>query len=69
MVLYAIAALFVMGVVGTIAFKIYNSGKTTVIIEQERKLNELGKKTNDAKTDALTTPDVDDELRKYSRPD
>lgn len=63
-------AVIVVGAGGTIYYKIYESGKDSVRVEQERKLNTLKDKTNDAKTEALTAPDdfVDCELRKYADP-
>lgn len=50
-------------------WKVYQAGEAKVTLEQERKYNEVERKTNSAKTDALTTPNVDDELLKYARPD
>lgn len=69
--IYIAIAIVVAGIAGGIYWKIYNSGKTAVYIEQEKKLNTIKSKTNAAKTEALTaTPStVDDELLKYARPD
>lgn len=63
-------AVILIGASGTVAYKLRESGKDSVRIEQEKKLNILKDKTNDAKTEALTAPDdfVDCELRKYADP-
>lgn len=52
-------------------YKVKDSGKQEVIIEQEKKLNTIKDKTNAAKTEVLTAPvsTVNDELLKYARPD
>lgn len=67
--IYIAIAFAVVGIAGGVYYKIYNSGKQAVYIEQEKKLNTLKDKTHDAQTDALTDPKPHDSLRKYSRPD
>lgn len=66
---YIALAIAVAGIAGGIYYKIYNSGKQAVYLEQEKKLNTLKDKTHDAQTDALTNSKPHDSLRKYSRPD
>ena len=66
--IYIAIAFAVVGIAGGVYYKIYNSGKQAVYIEQEKKLNTLKDKTHDAQTDALTDPKPRDSLRKYSRP-
>lgn len=67
--IYLAIAAAALAVGGGIYYKIYNDGKKSVIIEQERKLNVIKDKTHDAQTDALTNPKPRDGLRKYARPD
>ena len=66
---YIAIAVVLAGVAGGIYYKIYNSGKQAVYIEQEKKLNTLKDKTHDAQTDALTNPAPRNGLREYARPD
>lgn len=67
--IYIAIAIAAAGIAGGIYYKIYNSGKQAVYIEQEKKLNVIKDKTHDAQTDALTNPKPRDGLRKYARPD
>ena len=68
LIVYAVIAVLFIGGAAFLYYKGYFSGKTTVYVEQEKKLNTIKDKTNAAKTDALTTSDPKSELRKYSRP-
>ncbi len=47
----------------------YNKGADAVTTKSLENYNKIEGKTNAAKTDALTTPNVDDQLRKFSSPD
>lgn len=69
LIIYVVVGLAIIGGATTIYFAIYNRGADSVIIKQQEKLNTLKDKTDDAKTDALTTDDPRSELRKYARPD
>lgn len=64
-----VACTVALGALGYIGSKIYNAGKSDVIQKQEKTYKTLERKTEDAQDDALTTPDVDERLRKFSRPD
>lgn len=59
----------VTGVGGFFANKLYNAGKQEVIQQQDKAARKIERKAHDVQTDALTTPDVDNRLREYSRPD
>lgn len=69
--IYIALALSAAGAYGIWHYKVRESGKEAVIIEQEKKLNTLKEKTNAVKTEVLTAPvsTVNDELLKYARPD
>lgn len=69
LIVILVLAVSAVGVAGYVANKFYNAGKQEQIQKQERKYKELERKTEDAQDDALTTPDLDERLRKFSRPD
>lgn len=68
LIIFGVVAAVIIIAAALLYYKGYFSGKATVYVEQEKKLNTIKDKTNAAKTDALTTDDPRDELRKYSRP-
>lgn len=69
LIIYVVLSVIVLGAVGGVWYKIYNSGRQAVITEQQKKLDKLKDKTNAAKTDALTTDDPAGQLREFARPD
>ncbi len=50
-------------------WKVHDSGKQAVKLEQAEKLNKIKDTTHAAQTDALTADDPRSELRKYARTD
>ncbi len=67
--LIIVAVIASLGVGTYLYFYVYNKGADAVTTRSLENYNKIEGKTNAAKTDALTTDTLDEQLRKYARPD
>lgn len=69
LIIYAVAVVAIIGGGVYIYYSVYNKGKQSEIVKQEKQLRDLEDKTDGPKNDAITAPDPNNELRKDARPD